>query len=175
MRPVVLSGGPAVGKSTCGRRLAEERDRAAFIDADDIRQLVVAGAETLWSGPAGREQHVLAARNVAALARNLTEAGFAVTIADVVTADALAAYRAELPDCLVVHLALPLGEARERAATRTVYLTDDEFDLLHDLMASPPDVDVVIDIAGMSVDEQTAAIRDVWVTASRDGRAMEAG
>ncbi|PSL38304.1 shikimate kinase [Labedella gwakjiensis] len=175
MRPVVLSGGPAVGKSTCARRLAEERDRAAFIDADDIRQLVVAGDETMWSGPAGREQHVLAARNVAALARNLTGAGFAVTIADVVTADALAAYRAELPECLVVHLALPLSEAHERAAMRTVYLTDDEFDLLHDLMASPPDVDVVIDVAGMSVDEQTAAIRDVWEAASQDDRVMGAG
>lgn len=47
MRPLLLSGGPAVGKSTCGRALATERNRAAFIDVDDIRQLVVAGDATL--------------------------------------------------------------------------------------------------------------------------------
>lgn len=165
MRPLVISGGPAVGKSTCARRLAEEQERGAFIDADDIRQLVVAGDATLWSGAEGRAQHVLAARNVAALARNLTESDFAVTIADVVTAEALAAYRAELPECVVVHLAIPLVEARERAATRRVYLTDDEFDLLHDLLATPPDVDVVLDVAGLTVDEQTDAIRRAWVSA----------
>lgn len=166
MRPLVISGGPAAGKSTCGRLLAEERSRGAFIDADDVRQLVVAGAETLWSGPAGREQHVLAVRNVAALARNLVDSGFDTTIADVVTPEAFAAYRTELPDCVVVHLALPLAEARERAATRTVYLTDDEFDLLHGLLASPPDADAVIDVTGMTVEQQTDAIRRAWASAS---------
>lgn len=165
MRPLVLSGGPAVGKSTCGRRLAEEHIRGAFIDADDIRQLVVAGDATLWSGAEGREQHVLAARNVASLARNFVAAGFAVTIADVVTAEALAAYRAGLPGCLVVHLAVPLEEARARAATRTVYLTDDEFDLLHDLVSSPPEVDVVLDVTGFTIEEQTDAIRAAWASA----------
>ena len=166
MRPLVLSGGPAVGKSTCARRLAEERPRAAFVDADDIRQLVVAGDETLWTGDEGLEQHLLAVRNVAALAGNLTGAGFTVTIADVVTADALRAYRAELPDCFVVHLALPLAEARQRAATRAVHLTDDEFDLLHRLLTPPPDVDLVLDVSGLSADEQTDATRRAWVSAS---------
>lgn len=44
MRPRVLNRGPAVGKSTCGRALtlAVERDRAAYIDVDDMRQLIVA-------------------------------------------------------------------------------------------------------------------------------------
>ena len=166
MRPLVLSGGPAVGKSTCARHLAAERERGAFIDADDVRQLVVAGDATLWRGEQGRAQHVLAARNVAALARNLAEAGFVVTVADVVTAEALAVYRAELPDCVVVHLALPVREARERAATRTVYLTEDEFDLLHDTMASPPEVDVVLDVGGLTVAEQTDAIRRVWLASA---------
>lgn len=166
MRPLILTGGPAVGKSTCGRRLAEQQSRAAFIDADDIRQLVVAGDATLWSGAEGRAQHVLAARNVASLARNFVAAGFAVVVADVVTAETLDSYRAELPDCLVVHLAIPLEEARLRAATRAVYLTDDEFDHLHDLVSSPPEVDVVVDVAGLTVEEQTDAIRRVWTSAS---------
>jgi shikimate kinase len=42
MRPLILTGAPAVGKTTCGRALAVERDRAAYIDVDDIRQLIVA-------------------------------------------------------------------------------------------------------------------------------------
>jgi dephospho-CoA kinase len=42
MRPLILTGGPAVGKTTFGRALAVERDRAAYIDMDDIRQLIVA-------------------------------------------------------------------------------------------------------------------------------------
>jgi hypothetical protein len=146
--------------------LAEEQERAAFIDVDDIRQLVVAGDATLWSGAEGREQHVLAARNAASVARNFITSGFAVTIADVVTAEALVAYRTELPDCLVIHLALPLDEARARAATRAVYLTDDEFDHVHDLMASPPEVDVVLDVSGLTTEEQTDAIRRVWTSTS---------
>ncbi len=158
----MLSGGPAVGKSTCGRRLADERERAAFIDADDVRQLIVAGDATLWSGPEGRAQHLLAVRNAAALARNLGDAGFDVVIADVVPADALVAYRSELPDCLVVQLALPVEEARARAETRPTYLTDAEFELLHDLLASPPEVDVVLDVSGFTIDRQLDAIRGVW-------------
>jgi hypothetical protein len=42
MGPPILTGGPAVKKSTCGRALAVERDRVAPIDGDDIRQLIVA-------------------------------------------------------------------------------------------------------------------------------------
>lgn len=166
MRPLVLSGGPAVGKSTCGRRLAEGCARGAFIDSDDIRQLIVAGEAALWNGSEGREQHLLGVRNVAALARNLIETGFTVTIADIVAAEALAAYRNELPDCVVVHLAVSKQEARERAATRAVYLTEDEFEYLHDELASPPDVDVVLDVAGLTLSQQMDAIRRVWTTAS---------
>ncbi|MEH0845970.1 hypothetical protein V6U81_26685 [Micromonospora sp. CPCC 205711] len=41
---LVLTGGPAVDKSTTGRLLARRCARAALIDVDDIRQLVVARA-----------------------------------------------------------------------------------------------------------------------------------
>jgi hypothetical protein len=40
--PAVADGDHAVGKTTCGRALTVERDRAAYLDVDDIRQLVVA-------------------------------------------------------------------------------------------------------------------------------------
>lgn len=74
MRPLILSGGPAVGKTTCGRALALERHRAAYIDADDIRQLIVAGHDTLSVGPDGQAQLLLGARNVAAIRQALTRA-----------------------------------------------------------------------------------------------------
>ncbi|RKR75929.1 hypothetical protein [Frondihabitans australicus] len=169
MRPLILSGGPAVGKTTCGRLLAGERPRAAFIDADDIRQLVVAGSATLWNGPEGLAQHRLAARNVASLCRDFAEAGFEVVVADVVTAEVLETYRRELPTAFVVHLAIGLDGARDRAATRRVYLTDDEFDLLHRMLADPPPVDLVLDVDGLSLGEQTARLREAWAGASGGG------
>lgn len=166
MRPLVLSGGPAVGKSTCGRVLARSRDRGAFIDVDDVRQLVVAGDATLWSGVEGERQHRLAARNAAALGRNFAESGFDVVAADFVTPDSLLTYRSELPNCLVVHLAISFEGALRRAATRAVHLTDEEFELLHRLIATPPAVDVTLGVEEMTVDQQTRAISEIWATAS---------
>ncbi len=131
LRPLVLTGGPAVGKSTCARALAEALPRAAVIDADDVRQLVVTGAAAPWQGPEGRAQHALGARNAAMLARSLHAAGFAVVVADVITPATAEVYRAELPTCLLVHLRISVAGARQRAATRSVHLTDEEFVLLH--------------------------------------------
>lgn len=165
LRPLVLSGGPAAGKTTCGRALAAARERAAFVDADDVRQLVVAGDVPLWSGAEGRAQHALAARNVGALGSNLLAAGFEVTVADVVTTDTLPVYRAALPGCFVVHLAIDLDAARERAATRPVYLTADEFELLHRTTAVPPAVDAVLDVSEMPLAEQIDRLRHLWTGA----------
>ncbi|OII28546.1 hypothetical protein [Curtobacterium sp. MCBA15_013] len=166
MRPLILSGGPAVGKTTCGRALAAAEPRGAYIDGDDVRQIVIAGDATLWSGSEGRAQHALAARNVSALARNLLAAGFAVTASDVLTAETLAVYRAELPECFVVHLAITLEGARARAATRPVSITDDEFELLHRMTAVPPAVDLVLDVTDMAEADQVAALHRAWATAS---------
>jgi shikimate kinase len=57
--PLVLTGGPAVGKSTTGRLLARRFTRAAFIDVDDIRQLVIAGSAAPWEGAEGLAQQEL--------------------------------------------------------------------------------------------------------------------
>lgn len=165
MRPLILSGGPAVGKSTCAGALARERERCAAIDADDVRQLIVAGEKPLWSGPEGEDQLLLAARNVSAMARNFGEVNFDVTIADFVTAPSLAVYRDELPDCFVVHLQISLAGAQERASTRPVHLTDCEFILLHDMIARPPEVDLVIDVERMTVEDQLQQIRNAWDSA----------
>ncbi|GAA1311037.1 MAG: hypothetical protein ACTIA5_09610 [Brachybacterium tyrofermentans] len=165
MRPLILSGGPAVGKSTCANALARERERCAAIDVDDVRQLVVAGARTLWSGQEGEEQLLLAARNAATMARNFEEESYDVTVADFVTASSLEVYREELPDCFVVHLQISLPGAQERARTRPVYLVDHEFVLLHDMIATPPEADLVIDVEGMTREVQLEQIRAAWISA----------
>lgn len=171
MRPLILSGGPAVGKSTCGRSAAEGRERAAFIDVDDIRQLVVSGDAALWTGAEGESQLLLAARNTAALARNFTADGFDVVVADFVTPESLVVYREELPGCLVIHLAISFEGAVQRAATRPVYLTHDEFELLHRMIATPPAADVILDVDGLSVGQQTQVITDLWAQAEGQAEA----
>jgi predicted kinase len=168
-RPLVLTGGPAVGKTTCARALAHGRPRAAFDDVDDIRQLVVAGAAAAWEGPRGQEQMLLAATNACAVARNLVTAGFEVTIADVLTPPATAVYRAELPLRLIVHLRVGIDVARERAATRQVYLTDSQFEWIHEQdLTNPPDADVVLDVEAWSEAEQIRILTDVWAETSAD-------
>lgn len=162
LRPLILSGGPAAGKTTCGRRLAEELPRAAFVDADDIRQLVVSGEEALWRGDEGEAQLRLGSLNAAAIARNFGAAGFATVIADIVTPASLPVYREHLPDAFVVHLRISLAEAWRRARTRRVYLTDDEFEALHALLADPPPVDLVLDVDGLRFSDQLGALRDAW-------------
>ena len=162
MRPLILSGGPAVGKSTCARALSAGRVRAACIDVDDLRQLVVAGAATLWTGEEGVDQLLLSARNAAALARNFLANGFDVVIADFVTPESLMTYRHQLPECFVVHLHISVEGARERAATRRVYLSKDEFDLLHRMVVTPPAANLIIDVEGLAPEEQLNAIRSAW-------------
>lgn len=162
-RPLLLTGGPAVGKTTCGRALAKDVARGAYIDVDDVRQLVVAGAEPLWAGPEGQAQHMLGASNASALAANFLAAAFDVTIADVLTPATARIYRDLLPGCLIVHLRISLAGARRRAATRTVHLTDAEFEMLHrNDVADPPEADVVFHVEGMSVDEQVDQLRRLW-------------
>lgn len=160
-RPLVLTGGPAAGKTTTGRTLAERLSRAAFVDVDDVRQLVVAGHE--WLGPEGDAQRALGVMNAAALAREFLRAGFDVAIADVVTPVTARVYRDELPTCLLVHLVIGVDEARHRTAGRHNWITDAEFAELHRLdAASPPVVDERLDVSGLSAAAQQEAVEDLW-------------
>lgn len=162
-RVLVLTGPPAVGKSTTAHALARERDRCAVIDVDDVRQLVVSGGAAPWDGEEGQRQQRLGVQNACALARNVIDAGIDVVVADVLTPGTSALYRELLPGCLVVHLTVPLEEARRRAATRTVWLTDEEFVGLHEADAAADlAADHVIDVRGLDPDEQAAAVEEVW-------------
>lgn len=163
MRPLLLTGPPAAGKSTTARVLADALPLAAMIDVDDIRQLVVAGHAAPWAGRAGLVQQRIGVENACDLARRFAGSGIEVVIADVLTVRTAELYRARLPTVLIVHLRISLAEARRRAAQRPVYLTDDEFDLLH--RQQPPDArlyDSVIDVDGLDLAGQVASVRRIW-------------
>ncbi|HET8987395.1 MAG TPA: hypothetical protein VFN43_02700 [Humibacillus sp.] len=160
---LVLTGPPAVGKSTTGRAVARGRERCAFIDVDDVRQLVVSGGAAPWDGDEGLRQQRLGARNACTLARSFHEAGVEVVVADVLTPETLAICRELLPGCLVVHLTLPLDDARRRAASRPVWLTDEEFTDLHQTDAATDlAADHRLDVRSLSADEQAAAVERLW-------------
>lgn len=126
MRPLLLTGPPAAGKSTTARSLAMLRPRGAVVDVDNIRQLVVSGHAAPWDGDEGRRQQRAGIENACDIAHRLHSVGIDVVLADVADHDTLAVYRRRLPELIVVTLDLSLAEARRRAATRPQHLTDEE-------------------------------------------------
>lgn len=161
--PLVLTGGPAVGKSTTARALARGRPRAAVIDVDDVRLMVVAGHAPPWQGEEGLAQQRLGVENTCALARRFVMHRFEVIITDVLTSGTSLLYRALLPECLIVRLHVTPTEAQQRARTRTVYLTNEEFADLHAQdHVVPPAADHHLEVTSMSVDEQVAAVATLW-------------
>ena len=161
MRTVVLGGPPGVGKSTVGRLTAARRQRCAFIDVDDIRQLVVAGAAAPWDGPEGQAQQRLGAVNACMLANSFVENTFDVLIVDVLTAETLLVYRTRLDRPLIVQLTVQYAEACRRASTRQVYLTPDEFQMLHAQQAEFAGDDVTLDITQPTAHETATRIADL--------------
>lgn len=162
--PLVITGGPAVGKSTTAGWLARARSRAAVIDVDDVRLMVVAGHVPPWQGEEGLAQQRLGVQNACGLARRFAAHGFDVVIADVLTPGTALLYRAQLPECLIVRLQVTLTEAHRRAETRIVHLTDEEFVDLHTQdHADPPSADHHLEVTPMSVDEQAAAVAVLWL------------
>lgn len=79
---------PGAGKSTVSRLLAARLPRAARIAADEMNAMILAGAVWPLGQPAeeAARQVELSYRNLAALTKNFTEAGF-VTVIDCVIPD----------------------------------------------------------------------------------------
>ncbi|MEV4265941.1 hypothetical protein [Kribbella sp. NPDC049584] len=147
------------------RALAEGRPRCAFIDVDDVRQLVISGATAPWEGREGRQQQRLGVTNACSLARNFLATGFEVVVADVLTPETCGLYRQELPGSLIVHMKVDLREAMRRAASRKVWLTDDEFRLLHKAdAANPPDADHHIRVDTLDLPNQVELVAGLWIS-----------
>ncbi len=163
LRSLLLTGGPAAGKTATARALAESTARCAYIDVDDIRQLVKTGSAAPWDGEEGRAQHVLGVRNAAALAANFRADGFNVTMSDVINAELLELYRELVPGVMVIRLSITPETARARAQTRRVYLTDQEFETLHSQQLAPLETDVDIEVSALTLAAQTDAVRAAWL------------
>lgn len=163
MHPLLLTGPPAVGKSTTAAALAASRPRGAVIEVDDIRRLVVAGHAAPWEGAEGQLQQRVGIENACDIARRLHAVGIDVVLADVVTAHTAGIYRRRLPGLVMVRLRLPLAAARRRAALRPVALTHQEFEALHaaDARSKLP-VDAVLDVERLTVNEQAEAVLRLW-------------
>jgi len=161
--PLVLTGAPAVGKSVTGHALALQRPRCAFIDVDDGRQLVVAGGAAPWDGEQGLVQQRLGAVNACALARNFLERDIEVVIADVLTPATAHIYSQQLPGCRIGHLTASWPEALRRPDTRPVWLTDDEFRMLHEAdAASPPPAHHHLRVDDLTATQQLRLIDRFW-------------
>jgi hypothetical protein len=164
---LVLTGGPAAGKSTTGRLVAELRDRCAFIDADDIRHLVVSGHLAPWEDSGGRQQ-MLGVENVCALVQNFALRGIESVVADFVTASTASVYRT-LGGVVLIRLQMSLSEAEAPAATRPRHITEAEFRYLHQLDANAaPAADAVLKVEGLDLAGQVPAIERLWATATHE-------
>lgn len=80
-RVIVITGAAGAGKSTVGRLIAERSERSALVALDYLEWdiFVRGGVPPDWEGPDPDRSHrqiMLGMRNAAALARNLTAAGF---------------------------------------------------------------------------------------------------
>ncbi|MDE2822778.1 MAG: AAA family ATPase [Chloroflexota bacterium] len=82
---VILFGGPAgSGKSTLAKAWCATRERAAHIQLDEVRSLIVAGyADPQLTGDLQGEQFHLSVRACCALAREYLDSGYDVAIDDV--------------------------------------------------------------------------------------------
>lgn len=160
---LLLTGPPAVGKTTCARRLAARRQRCAVVDVDDVRLMVVGGHAAPWDGREGAAQHRLGAENACRLATSFVAYGLDVVLVDVVTPAVWPIYAERLPGAVVVHLRIDEPEARRRFDSRQRYLTDRQFTDLwrQDGQTRLPGAhDLVVD--DLSLEDQVAAIEAIW-------------
>ena len=165
-RPLLLTGPPAVGKSTVARSLAERQPAAAVVEVDDLRQLVVTGAARAWEAGEGARQTRLAAVHACDLMSSFTEAGFAVVATDVVLWDTGSVYRSHPARPFIVHLQVSLEEALRRAASRRVHLTEAEFRHLQRSERGADCAHAEVDSTRLSLSQLTDAVADLW-TAGR--------
>jgi hypothetical protein len=125
--------------------------------------MVVSGHAAPWEGEDGRDQQRLGVENACSLARNFVAQGIETVIADVITVDTVLLYRDWLPNALVIRLHVTMNEARRRARSRAVYLTDEEFEALHlEDAHHPPAADHDVDVNGHNINEQAALVAALW-------------
>lgn len=162
VRVLVVTGPPAVGKSTVGRLVATRGQRRALVDIDDVRHLVISGHTAPWEGEEGARQQRLGVVNGCALAGNFVSHGIDVVIVDVLSEETASLYRELLPDPLIVRLSVDYPEALRRAQTRKVHLSWDEFRALHAQQTSLKAADVQVDTTHLSAQDTADRLMGLW-------------
>lgn len=133
----MISGVPAAGKTTVGRRLAARLPKAVCVPGDAIRSMVVSGRADMVSdaGEAELAQLLLRYRGALAVAAVYLEAGFDAIVEDVIIGPVLREFLAlvPVPELHLVFLdpdADALAE-RDKNRTKTAY-SDERWDV-HEL------------------------------------------
>jgi predicted kinase len=162
---LVLTGGPAVGKSTIAAQVALLRERCAVIDVDDVRQMVRNPHLAPWDGKEGDLQRRLGVLNACSLAGNFVRDRYDVLVLDVLTDQTAALYRQILSDLapsVIVQLTAQKPEIERRASTRPTYLTEEEFEMLHRQQASFSGADVVLDTTALDTSRSAERLVGVF-------------
>ena len=162
---VLLLGGPAgAGKSTLARAWCAARGRAAHVQLDEVRHLIVAGrADPQQPGPLQSEQYALGVRATVALARTFVEGGYDVAVDDVLEPAAFDRYWRTLLDGLAWRLVVVLPDLEEvlrRSRAREKRVLEVHTRAQHAACAGWPPAHR-IDTTHLRVDESLALVRQV--------------
>jgi len=126
----VISGTQGAGKSTVARLLAARFERGAWVSADALQRMIVAGGrwpEDRTMSPEAERQLRLRLRHACLLARSFVAAGFSAVIDDIVIGDRVDHLLEELAGLRFVFVMLTprLDVVRAREAGRGTTLWKD--------------------------------------------------
>ena len=158
MAAIVLTGGPAAGKTTLARLVAEGRARCAVVDVDQVRWMLLQPHVAPWGGAEGHRQQMLGVKNACWLAQSFIADGCDVIVTDVLTDETASLYRQSIPDAAIVRLTVDFAVALKRSDGRGWALTRDEFEALHREQETYTDFDLEIDTTAPGVDALVAAL-----------------
>jgi predicted kinase len=162
---LALFGGPAgAGKSTLARAWCAGRERAAHVELDAVRDLIVGGrADPQQPGALQSEQYTLSVAACLALARTFLEAGYDVAIDDALPPAAFERYwrpRVAGLDWRIVILLPSLQETLRRSRARAKRVLERHTIGQHRASQSWPAA-LRIDTTGLTVEESLDRVRAV--------------
>ena len=160
---LILFGGPAgAGKSTLARAWCATRPRAAHVELDEVRDLIVAGrADPQQPGSLQGEQYALSVRACCALARVFLADGYDVAVDDVLEPAAFDRYWRPLLDGLdwrVLVLLPTLEEVLRRSHARPKRVLEQHSRAQHAACAAWP-AQQRVDTTGLTPAQSLALVR----------------
>jgi predicted kinase len=157
---LVLTGPPAAGKTTIGRILASSRPGGVLVEADDVRHMLLGSHPS--PGDQERPRDRFGVIGACCLARTYAEHGYSVIVADRLTDDSAAVYRALLGDPLIVRLVVSYPEALRRFRARTAHQPLDQLRRLQAQEADLTGADSTIPTDELSPHGAADRIATLW-------------